>query len=295
MTSWIRVPPTKRREEPETRQFFYQTTEEPFARQSLSLLYSFLFAQENEGELCVSDTSSSLGANFPFLRSAFQDVSGLSYVDMRPSRSTSLNGKIPNVAGFLNRIQSADIRTRARTFFSLTDTAARRVDAFLKTQMVAQQKQGAPRRQDMPLTGFDVAVAIPSQQSFPMPLSRQGVVSQYTQAIRSVQTSLKASKMDIFVYSEDLGVVDDLVRQGDATWTFYSFPPSASQQTPTFLNARLRQDSYYQTLSEIALLQNVKNLITSVTAPLGQLLYLTGDAPDSGLFRSVDGAKFRPF
>ena len=292
MTSWIRTDPAKKRDSIQ-KSYYLECTGEPFTAQCLTLFYAHLTAKTNGAPLLVADRNNTVGTNFPLFRSVFADVSGVAYVDGRQIASTALTGRSGQLVAFANSIGVKDLRAMAEGFFKPNAEAVSRIQSQLASVNVLKAKKGAPATaSQLPATGFDVAVAISSEERMSTAERRAAYLQSYVGALRDIQSRRKLKEMTVFFYAEDADQFQEFTRVMDPTWTVYSFLPSAVQQS-TRAGGRARIESFYQMITELSIVQSCDALVCSLTHSLGKFLYLTGGAIGGmGILRSVDTPTF---
>jgi hypothetical protein len=275
-------------EPPPPKSFYTMVTEDDPATQYLDLLYCYLYAQGQGGELRVYDQSNPAAPFEGFFTSAFKDLPGLRYIDTRDLRSKMLHQKPGTYMPYIRGLGVERLREGAEQFFQLKTSKLAEVEAAVAGLTVltfSKEGKGLPQ---IPVGAtpavYDCAAVIVGAGAVKS-------VATFVGAIRTLQGKMRAAYMNVFVLADDEAVFKELARLGDGSWTFYTVPlreapVTRSQKALT----RVRLENYTQFLAEIATVQNTPNILCPLGSAVGKFIYLTCMEPAN--FRAVDGAKF---
>lgn len=260
-------------------------TEDDPAKQYLDLLYCYLYAQGQGGDLRIYDHSNPVSPFQGFFTGAFEDVPGLKYIDARDLKSKMLHEKPGTYMPFVRTLSVDTLREAADTFFRLKPAKLLEVEAAHRNLGVVTFSKEAPQLAipsgSVP-TVFDCGVYIKGGAK---------AVAPYLAMIKALQIKMRADWMNIFVLVEDEAVYKELAAGADSSWTYYTVIPRPVpiSRSPR-LATRSRLENYTQFLAEIATLQNTPNLICPLQSAIGKFVYLTCLAPEN--FKAVDGGRF---
>lgn len=286
MSSWFSKVAAKAKAtaEPETKTFFTMITEDDPATQYLDLLYCYLYAQSQKGELRVYDHSNPVSPQLGFFTAAFEDLPGLRYIESRDLRSKMLYQKEGTYMPYIRTLSVDTLREAAEKFFRLKPVKLEEVTEAYKRLSVLSFSKGVttPSIPEEVPAAYDCAMYI---QGGPK------AVAPYIGSIKALQQKMNAATMNIFVLMENESVLKELAAQCDPSWTFYTVPVhpdpiSRSQKVAT----RVRLENYTQFLAEITMLQLTPNLILPLSTPIGKFVYLTCLEPEN--VKGVDGSAF---
>jgi hypothetical protein len=262
-------------------------TEDDPATQYLDLLYCYLYAQQQGGELRVYDHSNPAAPFEGFFTGAFKDLPGLRYIDTRDLSSKMLHQKPGTYMPYARGLGVERLRAAAEEFFQLKPAKLAEVEAAVAGQTVLtfSKERATPQ--------FPVG-AVPAVYDCAAVISGTGAVKSvatFVGAIRALQGKMRAAYMNVFVLADDEAVFKELARLGDGSWTFYTVPVRAAPVTRSQKAlTRVRLENYTQFLAEIATVQNTPNILCPLGSAVGKFIYLTCLEPAN--FRAVDGAKF---
>lgn len=271
-------------------------TEDDPATQYLDLLYCYLYAQHQGGELRVYDHSNPAAPFEGFFTGAFKDLPGLRYIDTRDLSSKMLHQKPGTYTPYVRTLGVERLREAAEHFFQLKPAKLAEVEAAVAGQTVLtfSKERATPQ---IPMGAvpvvYDCAAVIMSGSGIGTGGSGNAVksVATFVGAIRALQGKMRAAYMNVFVLADDEAVFKELARLGDGSWTFYTVPVRAAPVTRSQKAlTRVRLENYTQFLAEIATVQNTPNILCGLGSAVGKFIYLTCLEPAN--FRAIDGVKF---
>lgn len=289
MTSWIRTPFRKGAGTSATAEkpLFYALEDGGITSHFNGYLYAHLFAKAAGKPLHVFDRSSVISANTPILAETFQDLSGIQFESGLLAPATLLSRNSNRLTTFLNSQSFSSLRAGAAELFQWRDTIRSEVDAV-------RSHPGWP-------VSFDAGVLLANSSSASNLLRnvRTLSVSQYLDALRDLQRKSGASELNVFVASESPTLLQEFKTKADPAWNLFSlFPANAmvSAHAPaTFARttSKVRAAAFRELIIELAILQDVPVLITSLANNTGKFLLLT--MKHIGGFRSLDTTTFSAF
>jgi hypothetical protein len=288
MTSWIRVPPRRKEEEVEKTYFHLLSNEEPMG-QLMELLNSYMYAQNQGAPLRALDNTNASSTMTGLFVTTLKDCSGLTFVESRGAGSQSLNNRINLLTPFLASQPVDAFRAAAEKLFQLNSRTVEQISEVQNSLRFQSATRNGPVQIHKGVTPrFDVGLYI--QET----IKGRTPVLPYVAALREIQRKSKAAALSVFVVSDDESVLLELKRSGDASWTFYMYPPRpvATGGTTRALQ-RAKEAAFVQMLAEFAVLQMIPSLVTSLRAPAGKFLYLTCVNP-AGV-KGIDEDVFSPF
>ena len=278
MTSWIRVAPKKTKES--LRSLFFKLEEGEFCSQFNQYLYSNMYAESLGRPLITYDKSNPISANFPLIQGTFQ-TSGVTFSDgMVPNVTMILQRDMNKIFPYINALSTDLLRTKASEILQWNSTTLATVESLKRQNNIPEM--------------CDIGIHIRS------PESRNNLpMAAYIGAITEVYNRLKKSTIDIFVVSESQTLLQDFLSKVPSNWKIHMIQKS-SMNVSGFSNItfdrqpqRIRLATYNEFLANLACLQAVSNLITSLSSDVGRFLFLTNQVMTH--FRSMDIHTFTPF
>lgn len=283
MTSWIRVPSRKGRDEAAgPRPFSFQPDDSDICTQLNSYCYAAIAAKRQGLPLLIQDTGSFLGAVTPFLQGLLEPAPPVQFPEVVNPRAISLaRRQIARVLQFLAKVSQEEILQEAKTFLQFNSATVARNSAI-------RAAAGLPAQLDL---GIHIrAGAAPNSR--PLPLSS------YVDAIRDFKRIQKVESPAVFVVCDraetvaafqkvvaaaaDLSgcTVHSMPFEGAAN--FISYAPEDLKR----LSGRARLAALQHFVAELAVLQSIPNFICTMSSQVGRFIYLTH--PGLKTFRSLD-------
>lgn len=247
---------------------FFQTTEGGFCSNFNLLFLAYSIAVKNSSPLYVHDFPNSVGQTFPLLQTILKDNSTLKYLKDIPANSNPLDSKKLS-SQFVSSTNLQTLRRMARDLFFYNGDTQEKIISGIK---------GA----GLERTVFDVGVHMRSGDKITTGEMKQIPISDYVNALSNYSRRLGKSKLSVFVMTDNMRLFEDLKRLSPSTWSFttlQSFSPYAAnghtQDSFNALSFSVRQELFYQFLTELHILQNTPNLIVTYSSNVGRFLYLT--------------------
>lgn len=285
MTSWIRAQAPTKRKEPLERSLMFETSDAPFAAQALGLFYSSLYAKKEGQALYVNDATSFVKAsNFPLFRSVYKAHPDLRYTDSKVLGSQLIRSDLPKFREFVEKLDLMSLHEQAADFFQIHEEAQKEVEAALNgASLQVMHRSSGPSMIRFNDAEYDLAVGISKEGAG---AGRLRSLQKYARGLRELAKAEELTAPKVLVVSEDLSAAKDLLDYLDATWTVYTFSPTAVELGEV-VSAKGRRAAFFQSFTRLVLLQKQPYLVGEADTALGQLLALTADAPDQGAIRLV--------
>ena len=272
MTSWIARNQVRR---PTARLEFdvsFKTDMTGFCSQFNRYFYHLYYAKKIGKELQVFDGPNCLSDTMPLLRTTFQDISGIRFLEAATQEDSG--------------------RTSAKLFDALTKTPREtlRVSARELLQwnpLVQIQIQEILKSTGLP-SAFDLGIHIRTGQSTPIALDR------YLRAIDDHLQNSKLKSLKIFVMSDNSAVLAQLKARLKGPFQVYSIERTATGHVQAVFNAKPfdeKFNEYMKFLTELTIMQKIPVLHCTLSSNVGKFLYLTGNYRS---LRSLDIADFVP-
>ena len=286
MTSWLKVQPAKRSDEPvKARPYFLSLEQEEFCSHFNTLFYSYIYAQSHKRELVVYDKSTVISSSYALLQETFAPLPELSYVsEMQPS-VTILHAKdTSRFAPFLSSMAVNDLRTKARRTLTWNPT-------MLAKMLPVIDDNALP-----PDTAFDVGVHIRASIKFDR--VRAPAINVYVDAVAGVATRLGKPDISVFVMVDEMAQFEEFIRLAPKTWAIFTIQPRNSLVRGIKIGTLARQNgntklaAYVEYLTGLYCMQKCGNLVCNLSNDMDRFLYLTASAQS---FRSLDVPTFTPF
>jgi hypothetical protein len=274
MTSWIKA---VRKVPAKPREYSFQTTEAGFCSQFNNYFYSYLYVNSLGKKLFVCDKPSPLGANVNFLKTTFEDVSGVEYTDLANPMNTLLEKRMNLTYGFLSNLSNTDLREAAKKFFNF------------KPAVLEEIKK---RNTISPITQFDLGIHIRSGDKIATGEMKMIPVQSYLQAIQTFQKQSAKPRLSIFVMTDNYEMLEQLKAKADKSWSFTTLPSAKFyakghvQGDFNLLPRKTKEDMYYNFLTELSIMKKIPSIICTFSSNIGRFLYLTCDSVDK--IKSLD-------
>ena len=251
----------------------------------MDYLYAYIYSETLGQPLYVYDRTNSIGYNYPLLLRTFEQEPKILYTDaMVPSASsTKKRATQLKIQETILSLPIDSLRKHAEGLFVWNDTLLQRIVGL-----------GLKR---FPST-FDVGVHIRAANR----VGRQDLpsisIEKYLFAIKDLQKSSKKTKLNIFVMTDTVSMLEQLKKAADPSWTIYNLPtslinPDAHVQA-RFNSAPFREKTpvYESFIAELVTIQKSAAIVCTMESSVAKFLYLT--MPVTTSFVSLD-KNFGPF
>jgi hypothetical protein len=283
MTSWIKAAPQKPLESKPT--LFFETNADGFCGNFIDYLYAYIYAETVQQPLYVYDRTNSIGYTYPLLLRTFEQEPKVLYTDAMVPSASSMKKRPTQL-----KIQEC---IRALPVDSLRKNAA---DLFVWNTNLLQRIVGLGSRR-FPAT-FDVGVHIRAANR----TGRQELpaipIEKYVSAIKEQQKKAKKARLDVFVMTDTVSMLEDLKKAADTSWTVHHLPTNLINADmhvqARFNSAPLREKTpvYESFIAELTMIQKAAAVVCTMESSVAKFLYLT--MPDTTEFVSLD-KKFSAF
>jgi hypothetical protein len=282
MTSWIKAAPQKPLESKPT--LFFETASNGFCTNFIDYLYAYIYAETVGQPLYVYDRTNSIGYNYPIITRTFEPDPKVLYTDaMVPSaNSTKKVATRLKIQEAISALPLDSLRTHATELFVWNNILLGRIVGL-----------GIRRFPDT----FDVGVHIRAanrvgRDSAPI------AISKYVSAIHDMQKASKKTKLDVFVMTDMVSMLEQLKKAADPSWTIYHLPTNLINPE-MHVQARLNTAPFRETVpvyesfvAELIMMQRAEAVVCTMESNVAKFLYLT--MPDTTEFVSL-GKKFSVF
>jgi len=271
MTSWLARNQVRR---PARVEFdvTFKTDMGGFCTQFNRYFYHAFYAKKIGKELQVFDGPSCLSDTVPLLRSTFQDISGIRFLEA-PAEEDSA-------------------RTSAKLFDALTKTPRETLRASARDLLQWNPQVQIQIQEILKSTGlpaaFDLGIHIRTGQARPIALDR------YLRAIDDYLFTSKMKSLKIFVMSDNSAILAQLKVRLKGPFQVYSIERTATGHVQSVFNAKPFDEKFneYMTfLTELTIMQRIPVVHCSLSSNVGKFLYLTGNYRS---LRSIDMTDFIP-
>lgn len=242
---------------------FFQTTEGGFCSNFTQLFLAYADAVKNSSPLYVHDVPSAVGPTFPLLQTILKDNSTVKYLKDIPQNSQRID---PSKLSTLTSVPV--LRRMARDLFMYNGDTQEKIMTRIK---------GA----GLERTQFDVGVHIRSGDKITTGEMKAISIDEYVRALSMYSRKL-GKKLSIFVMTDNITLFEELKQRSDPSWSFTTLQGVSNytlqghtQYSFTTLPSAVRQDLFYQFLTELHILQNIPNLVVTYSSNIGRFLYLT--------------------
>jgi hypothetical protein len=281
MTSWIKA---VRKLPAKSKEYSFQTTEAGFCSQFNNFFYSYLYTNSLGKKLVVCDNPSPLGVNVHFLKTTFQDISGVEYIDLVNPTNILLDKRLNLTYNFLSNKTNTELRAAAKEFFKFKPAV---LDEIKKRNNIP------------PIMQFDLGVHIRSGDMITTGVMKAIPLKAYIDAIQAFQKQSAKLKLNIFLMTDNYEMFEQLKAKGDKSWSFTTLPSAKFyakghiQGDFNLLPRKTKEDMYYNFLTELTIMKKIPSIICTFSSNVGRFLYLTCDSADK--IKSLDTPIFTVF
>jgi hypothetical protein len=272
MTSWLSRNQVRR---PTTRLEFdvtFKTDMGGFCSQFNRYFYHVYYAKKIGKELQVFDGPNCLSDTMPLLRTTFQDISGIRFLEVPAEEESG--------------------RTSAKLFDALAKTPRETLrvsarDLLQWNPQVQIQIQEVLKSTGLP-TAFDLGIHIRTGQDRPIALDR------YLRAIDDYLFNSKLKSLKIFVMSDNSAVLAQLKARLKGPFQVYSIERTATGHVQAQFNAKPfdeKFNEYMKFLTELTIMQKIPVIHCTLSSNVGKFIWLTGNYRS---LRSMDISDFVP-
>jgi hypothetical protein len=272
MTSWLSRGQVRR---PTTRLEFdvtFKTDMAGFCSQFNRYFYHAYYAKKIGKELQVFDGPNCLSDTMPLLRSTFQDISGIRFLEAPAEEDSGRTSA--KLFDALTKTPRETLRVSARDFLQWNPQVQIQIQEILKST-------GLPN-------SFDLGIHIRTGQARPIPLDR------YLRAIDDHLQNSKLKSLRIFIMSDNSAVLTQLKARLKGPFQVYSIERTATGHVQSAFNAKPfdeKFNEYMKFLTELTIMQKIPVLHCTLSSNVGKFLYLTGNYRS---LRSLDVTDFVP-
>ena len=281
MTSWIN---TKPRSKLPTKELGYTfvTTQAGFCLQFNNFFYAYLYAVSKERKLFVTERSSALGFNVPFLKSVFKNNNNIEYTDYQMVQHPVYDSKI--AYSYIYSLTHTNLREQAKKFFEFNNTKLEECDVFLSNYANIPKK-------------FDLGIHIRSGDKITTREMSAIPISSYITAIKDMQKKSGLETLDIFVMTDNFSLFLKLKELADSSWSLFTLDSPTQvghiqESFNTYLTKKEKQYEFNKFLTELLIMQNCPMHICTLSSNVGRFLYLTVESLE--YFKSLDVPNFSP-
>lgn len=270
MTSWIRV--SHKKTEEKERPFFFQTDEGDIPLQFTNYLYAYMYARNQGRPLTVYDSSNSISANYSLLKSTFQDVDGVTFVDSVIPSATALGPKQQGrLIPFLTGLSVDQLRAASSHLFQWNTPMKAEIFTAMEAAKLPSQIDACIHLRPL---AASTARGVP-----------QVNMATYLSAVRQTLKGTTNKAPALFVIAESPAYLEEFRKGADPSWKIYSLASrSFDINRPT---TRSRVQQYVQFLAEINVALNSTVILSTLSSPVGRFLFLMSTTEQ---FKSLDTA-----
>jgi hypothetical protein len=281
MTSWIKVPPPKKKVDDAVRPFLFKLDNSDFCEQFNQYLYSVLYVNSVNRPLTVYDQVNPVGPSFALIKDTFANVPGVNFVDsMVPNASTLNQHDNTRVIPFINTIRQEDLQTAAVGILEWNES-------MLKDISVLRTQYNIPDMIDVGVYMTQPAGSRRDDTAF--------VVNSYINTVTDVDNRLSNPPvLNVFIASNDSALLQDFIIRAKSSWKIHMIPQLTvsgfSVASFDRQQARVRLQAYKEFIAILSCLQTSENLITSFSNEVGKFLFMTNTTMT--YFKSMESTKF---
>jgi len=269
MTSWLTIPPKKLVDQEKS--FLFETFDSDAWTNFTQFLYAHIYAGAEGRTLQVYDRSNNISFRIPLIQNTFSDISGVTYKDTMPSTASNTAKVLPRILSHVMSLPLETVRQRAKQIFQWSPTLITSIrESISKVSLPGEMDLGINLRSNRTLSPNEL---------------RAASVDEIVRAAKKFQVASKKSNLNIFVMKDNILKFTELTKKADPSWALYTLPmpihPDSQIVRQTARNAeRDRIASYVYEMAELFLMQNIPDMISSLSTSTGRFLYLTVDHPE---------------
>lgn len=277
MTSWIKAAPQKPLESKPT--LFFETNADGFCGNFIDYLYAYIYAQTVQQPLYVYDRTNSIGYTYPLLLRTFEQEPKVLYTDAMVPTASSMK-KRPmqlKIQECIRALPVDSLRKNAAELFTWNSTLLQRITGLSSRRFPA---------------AFDVGVHIRAANR----VGRQELpaipIEKYVSAIKEHQKKAKKVKLDVFVMTDTVSMLEALKKAADSSWAVHHLPTNLinadTHVQARFNSAPFREKTpvYESFIAELTMIQKAAAVVCTMESSVAKFLYLT--MPDTTEFVSLD-------
>lgn len=273
MTSWIRQPrPVGAREELDV---VFQTGLGGFCSQFNQYLYHVQYSRRLGKTLFLKDTPNCLSADYTLIRSTFQDISGVKYVETLPAKAPTQDMKVFDA---ISRTPRETLRAAAQEVLRWRPELEAQIQTILSAA-------------NLP-TKYDLGLHIRSGDKKPVPLDR------YLRAIDQHAAGARAKSLNVFIACDNSTILKEFqarTKGSPHNFVVIGGDHPAGGHIQSVFNAKSFDDKFNDAMvffTELYILQKCPAIVCTLSSSVGKFLYLT--AASVRAFKSLDLADFVP-
>jgi len=269
MTSWLTIPPKKLVDQEKS--FLFETFDSDAWTNFTQYLYAYIYAGAEGRSLQVYDRSNNISFRMPLIQNTFSDASGVSYKDSMPPTASNTAKFLPRILAHIRSLPVESVRKTAKQIFQWNPTLIGSIrESISKVSLPGEMDLGINLRSNSTLSPNEL---------------RAASVDEIVRAAKKFQVASKKANLNIFVMKDSALKFAELTKKADPTWTIYTLPMPVQSDSQivrqTARNAeRDRLATYTYEMAELFLMQNIPDIICSLSTSTGRFLYLTVEHPE---------------
>jgi len=269
---------------------YFQPTQGGICSNFLQFFYSYLYCEKNVDLLYVYDKPNCISDTFSMFQGILNENSLIKYLKDIPKDAKRIDYKTIVNNHSLSAMPFSRMKKAAQGVFSFNSFAQEKIMSLIR-------EKGIER------TRFDVGVHIRSGDKITTGEMKTIEISEYIQALRTIQNKIKKNELNIFVMTDNISLYNELVSRGDPSWSVTTLEEPSDytmqghdQGVFSHLPQEKRVSLFYQFLTELHIMQRIPNLVLTFSSNVGRFLYLTSYAiQDEGNVISLDVPKWSLF